>query len=179
MQGYRPGGIASKGFGPVELAHLSPGIIVVSLSAYGHTGPRAGWRGFDSLVQTATGFNHAEADAMGSATPKALPMQILDYASGYLMAYGALAALLRQAREGGSWHVRVALAGTGRWLRGLGRIGTWAVAAKPDPERFLEPAASGFGALRALPHPLTMSETPPHWTRPSVPPGTDPPIWPT
>jgi hypothetical protein len=178
MQGYRPGGIASKGFSPTDLARLAPGIVTVSLSAYGHTGPRAGWRGFDSLVQTATGFNHAEAEALGSATPKTLPMQILDYASGYLMAFGALAALLRQSREGGSWHVRVALAGTGRWLRSLGRVSDPTLAAKPDPERFLAPAPCGFGALMALPHPVTMSETPPRWERPSMPPGSHPPVWP-
>lgn len=67
----------------------------VSLSAYGDSGPWAGRRGFDSLVQTATGFNHAEAQAAGQEAPKAMPVQILDHASGYLMAFGALAALAR------------------------------------------------------------------------------------
>ena len=95
---------------------MRPGIVYVSLSAYGHLGPWGNKRGFDSLVQTATGFNHAEGDAFGGA-PRALPMQILDFASGFLMALGAQAALLRQAREGGSWHVRVSLARTGLWLR--------------------------------------------------------------
>ena len=72
---------------------------------------------FDSLVQTASGFNHAEAQAAGQPTPKPLPMQILDHASGYLMAFAAQAALARQATEGGSWHVRVSLAQTAHWLR--------------------------------------------------------------
>ena len=47
---------------------------------------------------------------------RALPMQILDHASGYLIALGACAALLRQQREGGSWHVQVSLAATAQWL---------------------------------------------------------------
>ncbi len=114
--------LASLGFSPEQVAQASPGIVYVSLSAYGHVGPWAGRRGFDSLVQTSTGFNHAEGLAAGVAGPKELPMQILDHATGYLMAFGAMMARLRQSREGGSWHVRVSLAQTGRWLWGLGRL---------------------------------------------------------
>ena len=79
-------------------------------------------RGFDSLVQTSTGFNHAEGQAAGIDGPKELPAQMLDHATGYLMAFGAMMAKARQAREGGSWHVRVSLAQTGRWLWNLGRV---------------------------------------------------------
>ena len=122
VQGYRPGGRADLGFDPRTLARLRPGIVTASLSAYGQSGPWAGRRGFDSLVQTATGFNDAEATAAGATTPQALPIQILDFASGFLLAFGVQAALMRQQREGGSWHVQVSLAGVGRWLHGLGRV---------------------------------------------------------
>ena len=77
-------------------------------------------------MQTASGFNHAEAVAAGAdpadPEPKVLPAQALDHASGFLLAFGTLAALLRRAEEGGSWRVTVSLAGTGQWLRGLGRL---------------------------------------------------------
>jgi len=179
MQGYRPGGLAARGFGPQQAAALRPGIVYVSLSAYGHLGPWAQRRGFDSLVQTASGFNADEAQAAGSSQPQALPMQILDYASGYLMAFGALAARLRQAREGGSWHVRVSLAGTGRWLRSLGRVANGFECAKPDLVALSEPFPSGFGSLRTLPHPVRFDDAPVRWRRPSVPPGSDPPAWPS
>ena len=179
VQGYRPGGLDALGFGPEEAARLRPGVVYVSLDAYGHEGPWAGRRGFDSLVQTATGFNHAEAQAAGAAQPKALPMQILDYASGYLMALGAQAALLRQSSEGGSWQVRVSLARTGLWLRGLGRVpdGFSAPAARFDD--YLEESDSGYGRLVALRHPAQFSQTPARWRRPSMPPGSHPPVWPT
>ena len=104
VQGYRPGGLQHLGYGAEALAEYCPGIVAVSLSAYGPEGPWAARRGFDSLVQTATGFNHAEAQAFGSGAARALPTQILDHASGYLIALGTCAALLRQQREGGSWH---------------------------------------------------------------------------
>src|ERR1700704_5295161 len=89
-QGYRPCSIAALGFSPEDAAKISPGIIYVSLSAYGHAGSWAGRRGFDSLVQTATGFNHAEGRAAGVDGPKELPAQMLDHATGYLMAFGAM-----------------------------------------------------------------------------------------
>ena len=123
VQGYRPGGIAALGFSPEACAEIRPGIVAVSLSAYGHAGPWAARRGFNSLVQNASGINHAEAEAAGIATgPKELPAQALDHATGYLMAFGAMMALARKAREGGSWHVRVSLAQTAHWLTQLGRL---------------------------------------------------------
>ena len=115
-QGYRPRALAALGFAPEDAANINPGIVYVTLSAYGHAGPWAERRGFDSLVQTTTGFNHAEGQAAGIDGPKELPAQMLDHATGYLMAFGAMMAKARQAREGGSWHVRVSLAQTGRWL---------------------------------------------------------------
>jgi crotonobetainyl-CoA:carnitine CoA-transferase CaiB-like acyl-CoA transferase len=185
VQGYRPGALDSLGFGPQDVARLRPGVVCVSLSAYGHTGPWQARRGFDSLVQTAMGFNHAEgvaaaaADGSSSAAPKPLPMQILDYATGHLMAFAACAALHRQAREGGSWHVRLSLAQTGQWLRGLGRVQGGLGAKPPDRRPHLETSASGFGELVGLRHSAQLAAAPCGWRRPSVPPGTHPASWPT
>jgi len=179
VQGYRPGGLAGLGFDPRTLARLRPGIVTASLSAYGPSGPWAGRRGFDSLVQTATGFNHAEASAAGATTPRALPIQILDFASGFLLAFGVQAALMRQQREGGSWHVQVSLAGAGRWLRGLGRVANGFDVPRPEglPARFLMSEPSGFGRLVGVRHAAEMAETPPLWRLPSMPPGTHRPAW--
>ena len=123
-------------------------------------------------------LQRAEALAAHASEPKALPCQMLDYASGYLMAFGALAALLRQRDEGGSWHVRVSLAQTGRWLRSLGRIADGFSAPRADLAPYLEASDSGFGKLVATRHPVKFSVTPARWTRPSMPPGSHPPVWP-
>ena len=178
VQGYRPGGVASLGFGPAELARLRPGIVCVSLTAYGTRGPWAGRRGFDSLVQTAMGFNHAEGEAAGDGKPKPLPMQILDEATGYLIAFGTAAALWRQQQEGGSWHVQVSLAQTGQWLRSLGRVPGGLSTARPDLQPWVETTDSGFGKLAALRHGAQLSRTPAAWLRASMPPGSHPPVWP-
>ncbi len=178
IQGYRPGALASLGFDPQTLAAHRPGIVCVSLSAYGDQGPWAGKRGFDSLVQTATGFNDAEARAAGESQPKAMPAQILDYATGFLMAFGAQAALFAQTTQGGSWHVQVSLARTGLWLRSMGRVSDGFKAPKPNFDGMTETTASGFGELVALRHAARFSRIPAVWTRPSMPPGSDPPAWP-
>ncbi len=178
VQGYRPGGLAEHGFGPEDAARLRPGIVYVSLCAYGDTGPWRTRRGFDSLVQTATGFNLAEAEGASSADPKPLPMQILDYATGHLMAFAATTALRRQALEGGSWHVKVSLAQTGHWLRSLGRVENGFSIGRPKVTPYTETAKSGFGALAAVAHSAKFSRTPTRWVRPSMPPGTHPPEWP-
>jgi crotonobetainyl-CoA:carnitine CoA-transferase CaiB-like acyl-CoA transferase len=178
VQGYRPGGLAELGFGPEQTARRRPGIVHVSLSAYGSHGPWAPRRGFDSLVQTAMGFNHAEGEAAGAGKPRPLPMQILDEATGYLIAMGAAAALWRQQREGGSWHVRVSLAQTGHWLRGLGRIPSGFEVSSPKIEPWLESAASGFGELRSMRLSARLGRTPVAWRRPSMPPGSHPARWP-
>jgi len=178
-QGYRPGGLSALGFGPAALAQARPGIVYVSLTAYGTHGPWAARRGFDSLVQTAMGFNHAEGEAAGDAAkPRPLPMQILDEATGYLMAFGAAVALCRQQREGGSWHVQVSLAQTGQWLRGLGRVANGLAHARPPAEPWLEPSDSGFGRLLAVRHSAQLARTPAGWPRPSMPPGSSAPVWP-
>ena len=179
VQGYRPGGLEALGFGPAQLAALRPGIVCVSLTAYGTQGPWAGRRGFDSLVQTAMGFNHAEGEAAGDGKPKPLPMQILDEATGYLIAFGAAAALHRQQREGGSWLVRVSLAQTGHWLRGLGRVPGGLATPRPDIAPYVETEPSGFGELAGLRHSALLARTPAAWPRPSMPPGSHPAEWPS
>ncbi len=180
-QGYRPHSLAALGFSPQDAARISPGIVYVSLSAYGHAGPWAERRGFDSLVQTATGFNHAEGQAAGIDGPKELPAQMLDHATGYLMAFGAMMAKARQSREGGSWHVQVSLAQTGRWLWNAGRVADGLTAADLKADAitpFMEDQASGFGPLRAVSHSARLSKTPAFWARPAMPLGSHPPQWP-
>jgi crotonobetainyl-CoA:carnitine CoA-transferase CaiB-like acyl-CoA transferase len=181
VQGYRPGGIAGFGFSPEACADIRPGIVTVSLSAYGHKGPWAARHGFDSLVQTASGINHAEAEAAGVKGPKELPAQALDHATGYLMAFGAMMALARKAREGGSWHVRVSLAQTGHWFKGLGRVAGGFDCKDPkadDVADLLDTMDTPFGQLTFVRHAAQLSDTPARWARPPVKLGTHAPVWP-
>lgn len=150
LQAYRPGGLQERGFGPQELAKVRPGIVSANLSAYGWEGPWKHRRGFDSLVQTATGFNWAEAEAfanfngqpgMDKPEPRALPVQALDHVAGYFLAFGIQAAIAKTITEGGSWEVRVSLAAVAQWLRSLGQLppDTAFRDGKPLPKRMIPP----------------------------------------
>ena len=100
------------------------------------------------------GFNDAEARSAGSELPKPLPAQALDHATGYLMAFGAMTALARRAREGGSWHVQLSLARTAQWLRSLGRVENGFACPDPsedDVPESMEESPSGVRALASRP----------------------------
>lgn len=114
--------------------------------------------------------------------PRLMPVSAIDYASGYLMAYGAMVALARRVREGGSWLVRVSLARTGKWIVDRRFIADFASAAsdleKEELERILAETNTGLGTIQHLKPVLGLSETPPYWERPPVLPGTHAAAWP-
>jgi crotonobetainyl-CoA:carnitine CoA-transferase CaiB-like acyl-CoA transferase len=173
-QSYRPGALAGRGFSAEEAAGLRPGIIYVSLNAWGQTGPWQGRRGFDSIVQTVSGMAYASGDA---SKPRLMPCSAIDYVSGYLMAYGAMLALARRAREGGSWLVRVALARTGKWIVDRGTVDADSATAQ-EPAGLVMETQSPAGLITHLKPAVQLSETPARWARPPVPLGHHRPEWP-
>jgi crotonobetainyl-CoA:carnitine CoA-transferase CaiB-like acyl-CoA transferase len=185
-QSYRPGTLADRGFSAEALAELRPGIIVVSLSAFSHVGPWALRRGFDTVVQTVTGMTTRQGQLFpgSSPGPQFYPVSAIDYLTGYLMAFGAMVALARRVREGGSWLVRISLAQTGRWLVGLGEVPEELLRDVPkeftaaELERWSTTSDTPVGRLQHLAPVLRLSETPPRWARPSVPLGYHAPRWP-
>jgi crotonobetainyl-CoA:carnitine CoA-transferase CaiB-like acyl-CoA transferase len=179
-QGYRPGALAGLGFGPEEVAALRPGIVYVSMSAFGPAGPWRGRRGYDSVVQSVSGFCD-EVAVCGE--PRFLPVSALDYVTGYLAAFGTQVALARRAAEGGSYHVRLSLAQTGRYLARLPRATPAERAGRPAelPEarlaELLTESDTPFGRLRHLAPAAAMTATPPRWDRPTVPMGHHRAAW--
>ncbi len=184
-QGYRPGTLAARGLAPEAIAALRPGIVYVTLSAFGHEGPWAARRGFDTLVQCVSGLaaEHGALTGGVDGRPRLLPVSALDYLTGYLAAAGAMAALARRADEGGSWLVRVSLARTARWLAAQPPVPAEEALAAPRelPDdvlaRLMTTSRSPAGVLHHLAPALRLSETPPHWRRPAVPLDHDAPIW--
>ena len=178
-QGYRPGMLEGLGFGPEDLAQIRPGIVYLSISCFGADGPfshRAGW---EQVAQTVTGLCHEGGDGSGNQ-PGLLPAAACDYTTGYLGAYGVLLALARRAREGGSYHVRVSLCRSGMFIYQQGKT------EYGEPGMDLSDAElaalhtdsqTANGPLRHLGPVLQMSETRPHWTRPTPVLGADRPEW--
>ena len=185
-QGYRPGSLAARGLSPEELAAMRPGLVYISLSAFGHDGPWATRRGFDTVVQTVSGMTTRQAECVPGKTagPQFYPVAAIDYCTGYLMAFGAMVALQRRAQEGGSWHVRISLAQVGKWIVDLGEVPTAALEDVPDEftpaeiERWSTVSETPSGRLRHLQPVVQLSKTPARWARPSVPLGYHRPVWP-
>jgi crotonobetainyl-CoA:carnitine CoA-transferase CaiB-like acyl-CoA transferase len=185
-QGYRPGTLGGRGLSPEELAKLRPGLVYVSLCAFSHVGPWASRRGFDTVVQNVSGITQRQGELFPAKEPgpQFYPVSAIDYLTGYLMAFGAMVALARRAREGGSWLVRISLAQTGRWLVGRGEVPESELKDVPkeftpeELQRWSIESETPAGRLRHLKPTVQLSETSPRWARPSVPLGYNDPAWP-
>ena len=175
VHGYRPGGLAAFGLDPVSLAGRHPHLTVVQLSAWGATGPWGERRGFDSLVQAATGIA-AACTERGADAPGRLPAQALDHGTGYLIAAAALRGLAHRAGDGRAAHAELGLARTARWLLGAPR-GAARAGAPTDPESFLVTLPSRRGEVTLVAPPGRLDGRPLTW--PSAPPiaGADDPSW--
>ncbi|WP_328702798.1 CoA transferase [Belnapia mucosa] len=109
VNGYRPGQLGGRGFGLEDLVGLRPGLIVASISCFGSGGPFATRVGWEQIAQSVSGIAHTHGEVTGVGRPKLAPAPICDYLTGYLAAFGAMLALARRAREGGSYHVQASL----------------------------------------------------------------------
>ncbi|KAG5363049.1 Formyl-CoA:oxalate CoA-transferase [Yarrowia sp. B02] len=170
IQSYAPGSLEKRLGLPLKDIHTrNKGIIVGTLSAYG-PGKWSNKKGFDSLVQAASGMNVSEGEYFGleSGTPKPCPCQVLDHAAGYFLALGLMISRLRQAREGGSYMVEVSLAGVMAYLKKLGQstenVNTPAVTREMlQGSGILQDEDSRFGRLSFVSHPIKIDGTELTW----------------
>ncbi|MFT8245365.1 CoA transferase [Roseomonas sp. BN140053] len=178
LHGYRPGALDGLGYDAARRRALSPGLIDVSLDAYGWTGPWAGRRGFDSLLQMSTGIAQAGMAWKGAEVPVPLPVQALDHATGYLMAAAALRALGRRAAAGEGSAARLSLARTAALLTGLGEQ---LPAPPPAPEDAADlhpvPEHTAWGEARRLRPPVAVAGAPMAWDRPAQELGSAAAAW--
>ncbi len=168
IDAYRPGAFAGRGFTPVRCA---TGSVIVQLCAFDWEGPWAGRRGFDSIVQSTTGIVEGGRAAAESDRPTPLPVQALDYATGYLAAAAAQRLAAHQADVGGTWLVRLSLLRTRNWLVSLGGPTPFTPAAPVVQPDTLVTMPSAFGAV-TVPRPLTGT-----WPSPPQHLGSSPLTW--
>ncbi|QKW05769.1 CoA transferase [Streptomyces sp. NA04227] len=204
VTGYRPGSLDRFGLSPAALAERRPGLVVAQLSAWGEQGPWHERRGFDSVVQFATGIAAAESV---DGRPGVLPAQALDHGTGYLLAAAVLRAVSDQTDGAGTVSLRFALAHTARWLthgltRPTGTVGH-TVTPGPDgaglpvphtdgdsvparlgeaydsaaPEPWLTETKTPLGRLRHARTPVAFTDGPEDWTRGPGVNGSDAALW--
>ncbi|MFF4186368.1 CoA transferase [Streptomyces sp. NPDC001691] len=141
-------GLARHGASPEELIRRRPGLITLEYHAWGADGPWGERGGFDQLACSATGFALEERTDRPSLPPTYL---LNDYLAAYLGAAAVATALRRRATEGGSWRIRVTLAGVCHWVQELGLLAPEDVRDLPRPGRAalaeLSTTATDFGPL--------------------------------
>jgi crotonobetainyl-CoA:carnitine CoA-transferase CaiB-like acyl-CoA transferase len=174
--GYRPGALDDFGLHEDALADRHPGLVAVYLDAWGHSGPWAGRRGFDSIVQAPTGIAMGEsADGMA---PGVLPCQLLDHGTGYLTAAAVLDGLRRQSNVGGTHIRRLSLARTAWWLTAASTDNRGAEAvADADVSPWLGESSSAEGVVTAVTPPGGLNGRRLQWPLPLTGYGNDEAVW--
>jgi crotonobetainyl-CoA:carnitine CoA-transferase CaiB-like acyl-CoA transferase len=165
VHGYRPGALQRLGF---STSHQ----VTVALSAWGQVGPWASRRGFDSLVQAATGIATLTGD---EDAPGVMPGQVLDHATGYLAAAAAMLGLAGLRRGEGVSSTTLSLAQTSHWLQSAGLQDVAAVESV-DTAPYLVELPSAEGAVTVVAPPGRIDGWTPSWSRTTTF-GADVPAW--
>lgn len=180
IHGYRSDALSSLGLDAEQRQTIRPGLVDISLDAYGFTGPWKQRRGFDSLVQMSMGIAHAGQQLAGSAKPKPLPVQALDHATGYLLATAALRGLERRLKTGTGSIARASLARTGALLMTTlshAEKSNQALAQETEADQALTIENSYWGAARRLQWPVDVAGINMQWDHPSGPLGSSQATW--
>lgn len=185
VENYRNTAIADFGFSAEEVAKIRPGIVYASVRGFSFEGPWAGRGGFDMDANCCTGY----ATLDGTPDKPQLPPTVIlnDYLAGYLTALGVVAALIRRAREGGSYHVRTTLSRFSMWYSELGVFDHdyMRETIKQPDHQAIPPTGfkldGAFGKQVRLEPGITFSKTPGYWEVPGhptiVPIGASEPEW--
>jgi hypothetical protein len=178
VHGYRPGALEQLSLGGEMRQRVRPGIIDVSLDAYGWTGPWAGRRGFDSLVQMSSGIAHEGMIRFGKVRPTPLPVQALDHVTGYIMAAAAVRGLTGRMLSGVGLMTRVSLARTAALLTGFALREGARPLGKPEISDFDERIeATAWGRARRMRPPVAIDGAAMQWDRPATALGSSLPSW--
>ncbi|HCH25081.1 MAG TPA: acyl-CoA transferase [Oceanospirillaceae bacterium] len=167
VHGYRQGALAGLGFDAVALRNINANLICVSLNAYGATGPWQFRRGFDSLVQRSAGLAVADEHKVYE-----LPYQVLDHASGYLMAANVLQALRWQHNHQQTASAHVSLARQATLLDGVDTVALQQHRVDQSHglqpyNKLLTPEMTGWGKARRLPMPVQIPGVDMFWQQPA------------
>ena len=182
IEGYRPQSMVKHGFGPEDVAKMRPGIIYVTINCYGSEGPYGNRAGWDQCAQAVTGMCVTQGEMAGDGNPVLTPVFVCDFLTGLLGSYGAMLALAKRAKEGGSYHIEVSLCQSAMLLQRQGLRDDYQDAPGELTYEELEPYAvydnnTVYGDLRTLGPITKMSETNPCWNGTTPKLGSSEPKW--
>lgn len=177
LHGYRADALERLGYGAEQRRQMAPGLIDVSLNAYGWSGPWQNRRGFDSLVQMSSGIAEAGMGWKQTDKPTPLPVQALDHGTGYLMAASAIVLLSKRLASGQGGSARLSLARTAKLLIECGAGAQTALRPEDDNDQGLLLEQTPWGPAHRLRVPLKITGTPLQWALPAAELGAHRPQW--
>jgi hypothetical protein len=177
LHGYRADALEHLGFGFERRQQLAPGLIDISLNAYGWSGPWRNRRGFDSLVQMSSGIAEAGQRWKQADKPTPLPVQALDHATGYLMAASALRLLTERLANGRGGSARLSLARTAKLLIEHGPGTNEPLRAEDALDQAPAIEQTAWGPAQRLRVPVLISGTAVQWDLPAADLGSHCPRW--
>jgi hypothetical protein len=178
IHGYRPDALERLGFDAEQRQKIRPGLIDVSLDAYGWTGPWKGRRGFDSLVQMSSGIADAGMKRLVKERPTPLPVQALDHSVGYFLAAAAIRGLTTRFETGTGFEVRTSLARMAALLIDQPIAQQNEPIAPEQPNDLSENIEeTTWGPARRIKPPLFVDGSPIRWDLPASALGSSEPNW--
>lgn len=114
-----------------DLKGHNPAVVCAHCSAYGRTGPRMDWPGYDFLMQAEAGYFHMSGEP--DTPPTRMGLSVVDFMAGTYMALGLVSAVLGARSTGKGQDIDVNLYDTA--LYNLSYLSTWALNSDYDPAR--------------------------------------------
>ena len=111
VQNFRPGTMERLGLGEPAVRNLNPRLIYVSISGVGESGPYAGKRVYDPIIQGLSGFADIQSDPK-SRRPRMIRTIVADKTTAIFAAQAVTAALFARERTGEGQHIRLAMLDT-------------------------------------------------------------------
>jgi CoA-transferase family III len=178
VHGYRPTALDALGLGHARRHEIAPGLIDVTLNAYGWSGPWRERRGYDSLVQMSSGIAEAGGRWKQADVPVSLPVQALDHATGYLIAASVVQGIIRRQQDARGMTARLSLARTAKWLMDAGLAQSApALAAVSSADQNGLTEITGWGEAKRLRVPARIESTPMFWSNGARTLGSDHARW--
>ena len=114
IQNFRPGVVDRLGIGYTDLSAENTGLVYLSISGFGQTGPRASQRAYDPIIQSFSGIvevqgrihlDHPDA-------PEQVNMLLLDKLTAYNGSQAITSALLARSKSGEGQHIELSMLDT-------------------------------------------------------------------
>lgn len=118
LRGNQP---AKLGIDYESLKAINPALVCGHISAYGRTGSRADWPGYDFLMQAEAGIMALTGDP--DSPPSRIGLSMIDYMTGMMMAFGVVSAVRSAEQTGTGMDIDVSLFDTA--VHQLAYQGTW------------------------------------------------------